>query len=154
MEMFRSFESPDWRSRYVNGVHLLCAYDPQAKCAPAYAWMMLEVLNPGEWQMVYDARLRRVSFCTARHKQRKWVDFGQVRFGAGEPTLALDVQTEAVGDVLARFAALTAERHRAMLDRSVPWGYDGPKADPEAFARDANRVKIIEALHRYGMLNP
>ncbi len=153
MTSFRPFGVSDFGRRYANGVHLLEAYTPKAQCAPAYAWMMLEVLNPGEWQLVFDAQARRVAFRTARNKQIKWVDFDDVRFGTDNPTLVLDIQTEPEGDALGRFVPLTPESHLTRLRPSYLWGMQGPAPDPAGFAQ-AGGETMIQAAHRYGMLSP
>ena len=151
MSSFRPFGVSDFGRRYANGVHLLQAYNPKAKCAPAYAWMMLEVLNPGEWQLVYDAKERRAAFRTARNKQIKWVDFDEVTFGADKPTMVLDIQTEPEGNALSRFVPLTPEAHLAMLKPAYAWGMQGPSPDPAGFAA-AGGDAMIEVAHQYGML--
>jgi len=151
MTSFRNFGVSDFGRRYANGIHLLEAYNPKAHCAPAYAWMMLEVLNPGDWRLVYDAKARRAAFCTIRNPKVKWVNFGDIKFGADKPTLILDVQTEFEGDALSRFVPLTSENLLTMLRPAYLWGMQGPSPDPAGFAA-AGGEAMIQVAHKYGML--
>lgn len=153
LNSFRNFGISDFGRRYVNGVSLLEAYNSKAKCAPAYAWMMLEVLNPGDWQLVYDAKARRAAFRTARNQKIKWVNFDDIHFGTDKPTMVLDVQTEPEGDALSRFVPLTGENYLTMLQPSYIWGMQGPSPDPAGFAQ-AGGEAMIQVAYKYGMLTP
>jgi len=153
MNSFRNFGVSDFGRRYANGIHLLEAYNPEAQCASAYAWMMLEVLNPGDWRFVYDAKAHRAAFCTLRHPKIKWVDFDDIRLGADKPTMILDVQTEPEGDALNRCVPLTSENLLALLKPSYLWGMQGPSPDPAGFSQSGGEA-MIQVSHKYGMLTP
>jgi hypothetical protein len=94
---------------------------PPAGDAVGAAWSTLEGVRTAasQWTIVYEPAALRVQFKTLAKSRLKVAQLGRFPSSCKAGALALDMDTDAEGDVTSRFAPATADANRQLVERSL-----------------------------------
>lgn len=112
--------------RFAKAAHALHRFDPALQEPMAYGWELLDALNPGNWQLMYDVRAGVLQFRSDKGPEIKYLTLADLDFSVGQPPREMDILSTAVGDALPCFVPLTYERNQTCVLRGFPVGYDNP----------------------------
>ncbi len=113
--------APSQKNRFARAARMIGDYDGR-KDAKEYAFSILDSVAQGsftKWQVVYDIAGRRIQFRSLKSRGMKSIAFSDCDFETVKPSMSMDVNLDASGDMKRLFQGHTREKNDALINGAL-----------------------------------